>query len=140
MFRCEEKERSYHLFPSASCCWTVYPNWASLEPQMILDFLVSKLKQCWRPGTHMSHQRVSLHWWRSTVTESCYPSCERERLYRLICMLHPWNHDNSVVPEGFHATMMSHSQDVPCHNTSDQIVSDRHQWRECDVIGPKERQ
>lgn len=40
---------SYHFCPSASCCWTVYPNWASFEPLMIFACLVSILKQVRRP-------------------------------------------------------------------------------------------
>ncbi len=40
---------SYHFCPSASCCWTVYPNWASFEPLMIWACLVSILKQVRRP-------------------------------------------------------------------------------------------
>lgn len=50
--RCTFKFRklTHHLSPpAASCCWTVYPNWACFGPLMILGFFVSILKQSWNP-------------------------------------------------------------------------------------------
>lgn len=46
----ESRGTAYHFCPPATCCCTVYPNWACLEPLMILWFLVSMLKQSRSPG------------------------------------------------------------------------------------------
>lgn len=60
----------YHFSsPAATCCWTVYPNWACLGPFMIRGCFVSMVKQSSSPSKetrhYISRYRRNLTCWSS---------------------------------------------------------------------------